>query len=296
MNVFQAAVLGLTQGLTEFLPISSSAHLTFVNWAFGWGEPSLAFDAALHLGTLVAVFAYFWRDLLNMLLAVPTALLHPKQVLTPPELDAAGEPVYNLPRERDARLAILLVIGSIPAGVAGFLLQDRIDAFFYSGGHEDRAIAVSAILLIVFGLVLGLADRNASLTRRLQDLVPTDAIGIGVAQALALFPGVSRSGITISSGLFRGLKREDAARFAFLLGIPLILVASLSGLKDLADSQLTSSEWTAVGVGLLVSMLSGFAAIWWMLRYLQRATTRVFVVYRVVLGTIILVVLAIGLR
>jgi undecaprenyl-diphosphatase len=289
MSVIQAIVLGIVQGLTEFLPISSSAHLIIVPWLFGWEEPGLAFDAALHLGTLAAVIAYFWRDLLAMLFAVPDALRKPAALLR-------NDPAITGERDRSARLAWLIVIGCIPGGTVGLLAQDRIDDFFHGGDYTDRAIALIALMLIVFGLVLGAADRFAKHRRGLAELGVKDAVVIGCAQALALFPGVSRSGVTLTAGLFREIKRADAAKFSFLLGTPLVLLAGGKGFYDLVTDGAGGIGNAQLIAGVLASAISGFAAISFLLRFLQRSSTMVFVVYRVAVGIGILLVLASGLR
>jgi undecaprenyl-diphosphatase len=286
MDYLEAVVLGLIQGLTEFLPISSSAHLIIVPWLLGWDEPGLSFDAALHLGTLVAVICYFWRELLAMLREVPRALSKPVALLR-----GHGDD----PEDRDARLALMIALATIPGGVAGLLGESAIDGFFH-GSHHDRSLALIALLLMALGILLGIADRAARHERPLGRLTLRDAALIGLAQAAALFPGVSRSGSTITAGLALGLRRADAARFSFLLGTPLIAGAGLKGLLDVLQSDLSGSELGAFGLGLLVSALSGFAAIWFLLRYLQRSTTAVFVVYRLGLGLVVLGLIAAGLK
>jgi undecaprenyl-diphosphatase len=297
MSIFQAIVLGLVQGITEFLPISSSGHLILIPWLFGWEEPGLAFDAALHLGTLVAVFVYFWRELLAMLLAVPTALSQPRALLTGgPRCSSSAVDEKCLGREADARLALLLIVGSIPAGVIGLLGQGAIDDFFHGASHRPGAIVVMAVLLIVFALLLWWADRTATHRRRIAELTVRDAGVIGVAQALALMPGVSRSGATLTAGLFRDLRRADAARFSFLLGTPLIAVAGLKGLKDILAANPSGDEITTMVVGIVVSAVSGIAAISVLLRYLQRSSTAIFVIYRIVAGLLILALVATGVR
>lgn len=303
MSLLEAIVLGLVQGLTEFLPISSSGHLILVPWLFGWDQPGLAFDAALHLGTLLAVISYFWRDLLAMALAVPTAVTRPRALLSPAaSRPSGGDPVRpvsggsGLNRDRDARIALLVAIGSIPAGLAGFVGQDAIERFFHVNDRQSLAITVIAVLLIGFGLLLWAAERAAAHRRGLDDLTVRDSLVIGVAQALALLPGVSRSGVTITAGLFQGMRRADAARFSFLLGAPIIAVAGLKGVVDTAQAGLTSAEAITFVVGILVSALSGFAAIWFLLRYLQRSTTAVFILYRLGAGIAILAIVASGLR
>lgn len=289
MSVIQAIILGIVQGLTEFLPISSSGHLILVPWLFDWDEPGLAFDAALHLGTLVAVFTYFWRDLLRMLLAVPIALRRPMHLI--------GADAHRLTdKDKDGRLALLLVLGSVPGGIAGLLLQDRIDSFFHGGDHVTLSIALIAVMIMVFGLVLFFADRRATHRRGIADLGPGDAIAVGVAQALALFPGVSRSGITLTAGLLRGIKRADAARFSFLLGTPLVTLAGAKGMFDLLTDGAGGVGTAQLVCGVIASAISGFLAIGVLLRFLQTSNTLVFTVYRLAAGAIVLLVLASGIR
>jgi undecaprenyl-diphosphatase len=289
MSVFEAIVLGLVQGLTEFLPISSSGHLILVPWLFGWDEPGLSFDAALHLGSLTAVFVYFWRDLLNMVLAVPDALRKNMALL-----QAAPEKLDE--RDKSARLAWLLVLGSIPGGIVGLLLQGSIDDFFHRHEHQERSILLIAVMLMLFAVVLYVADKSATHRRRIGDLGVKDALFVGVAQAIALFPGVSRSGITLTAGLFRGIARADAARFSFLLGAPLVTLAGGKGLYDLITDGAGGIGNGPLIAGMLASGISGFAAIWVLLRFLQRSSTTVFVVYRIAAGIGILIVLATGIR
>lgn len=287
LEFWQAILLGIVQGLTEFLPISSSGHLLIVPWLFGWEAPGLAFDAALHLGTLLAVLVYFRRDFLGLARAIPTALRHPRLALTSDELPE--ETRHN------ARLLWLLAIGCVPAAIAGLALESRIDAAFHSE-DQSRAVVLVALAMMTLGLVLLLAERRARHERPLRRIRLADAIVIGCAQALALMPGVSRSGATITAGLFRGLLRADAARFSFLLGTPLILGAGLLGLKDLLDAGIAGQELAIALTGVVASALSGFAAIWALLRFLQRSSTLVFVVYRLVFGATILVVVLTGVR
>jgi undecaprenyl-diphosphatase len=289
MSMLHSIVLGIVQGLTEFLPISSSGHLILVPWLFGWEEPGLSFDAALHLGSLVAVFAYFWRELLGMVLAVPTALRRPTALFRGPASSAA-------PRERDARLVWLLILGSIPGGIAGLLLQDRIDSFFHDVAHQDRTVLLIAIVLATVALLLLVADRRGKQTRAIGDLGPGDAVAIGVAQMCALFPGVSRSGITLTTGLLRDIRRADAARFSFLLGTPLVTLAGFKGFYDLISDGTGGVGTGPLVLGILASALSGFAAIAVLLRFLQRSSATVFVVYRVVAGLAIIIILATNLR
>ncbi len=285
MSVFEAIILGIVQGLTEFLPISSSGHLILAPWLLGWEEPGLGFDASLHLGTLVAVFAYFRDDISRMLRALPLATRQPLAVVR--GVDPGDEPHLA-----DARLGFYLILGSIPGGVAGLAVQGGVDDFFHDGSNTGRAIAVIAILLAVFGFVLLLAERLATHRRTLGDVRVMDAVVIGIAQAIALIPGVSRSGITLTAGLFRGIARADAARFSFLLGLPLVLAAGLKGFLDLLQDGAGDVAATTMLAGILASGLSGFAAIWGLLRLLQRYSTTGFVVYRIVAAVAILLILA----
>lgn len=285
MSIVEAIVLGVVQGLTEFLPISSSAHLIIVPWLFGWDRPGLAFDASLHLGTLVAVIVYFWRDLTAMALALPRALRGPVAVVRGDAED-----------DRDARLALLIAIGTVPGAVIGLLAEGAIADFFHGDDHETLAIALIAVLLMALGVLLAVAERVADHTRPLSRIVIRDVVIIGLAQAGALLPGVSRSGATITMGLFRGLRRADAARFSFLLGIPLVAGAGAKGFLDVIQSGLDGADTVAFVAGMLASALSGFVAISFLLRYLQRSNTFAFVVYRLGLGFFILGLLATGLR
>lgn len=289
MSWLEAIILGLTQGLTEFLPISSSGHLIIVGWLFGWDSPGVAFDAALHLGTLAAVFVYFWRDLWQMVEAIPTVLRERTALLK-----------TAAPGERDeifyARLALLLVIGSIPGGIVGLLGESRIDALFHPETNQDRAILVIAVLLAVFAVLLWLADRHGKESRTLRSVKLGDAIAIGAAQAIALLPGTSRSGVTLTVGLFRGFERADAARFSFLLGIPLIAAAGLKGVFEVVQADPSGAEIGRMVAGMATAALSGFAAIRFLLRYLQTASTAVFVIYRLLAAAVLIGLVLGGVR
>ncbi|GBD15433.1 Undecaprenyl-diphosphatase [bacterium HR26] len=273
MGVLEAIFLGVVQGLTEFLPISSSAHLLIVPWLFGWSEPGLAFNVALHLGTLLAVVTYFWRDLLAMAAGLLRGLRTRRWTADP-----------------DARLALIIAIGSIPAAVAGFLGSDALDAYFHSGGGGDQAIMVSALLLIGLGLLLALAEWLARHRRGLSEINAWDGIVVGLAQALALLPGVSRSGSTITAGLFLGLRREAAARFSFLLGVPAIVGAGLLEGVKLLQVGLPAGERVIFAAGTISAAVVGYLAIAFLLRFLQRYSTMVFVAYRLILGLVLLAV------
>lgn len=251
-------ILGLVQGLGEFLPISSSAHLILVPWFFGWPESGLAFDVALHMGTLIAITIYFWRDLLTL----------------------AVEGLTRGTRTPMGRIAWGIIPGSVPAAVFGLLLKDRMDAV--------RSPVSIAFLLAVMGVALYVVDRNGAKKRSMEQLTVMDIVWIGVGQALALIPGVSRSGATITTGLFLGLEREAAAKISFLLGWPVILGAGILALKDLDPAGLTPSFWT----GVAVSAISGYAVIAFLMEYIRRGTFLVFAGYRVALAALTLLVVA----
>ncbi|MFT4036891.1 MAG: undecaprenyl-diphosphatase UppP [Thermomicrobiales bacterium] len=277
MTLIEAIVLGIVQGLTEFLPVSSSAHLIIVPWLLGWESPGLAFDAALHLGTLGAVIIYFWRDILAMIVSLPRALRHPGDVLR-----------SRNPRDTMPRLALLIAIGTIPGAVIGYWGQDWIDEAYHQGGNvPDRIIVAIAMALAGLALFMLVGEKLARHTRTLSDMRLPDGIAIGFSQAAALIPGVSRSGATITTGLFRDLTREDAARFSFLLGIPIIAVAGLKGLYDTFSAGLPQDQAVIFIVGIITSLLAGLFAISALLRYVQRSTFRVFIVYRLVLAVVL---------
>ena len=272
MTVWQALVLGIVQGLTEFLPISSSAHLILVPWLFGWPEPGLAFNVALHLGTLSAVLVYFSGDLLTIARGWLTGLAQRRPLGSP-----------------EARIGWAVLIGSVPAGVVGVLLNDAIDQYFHSGGGGTLAIGLTAVLLVGLGAALWLAERAGRRSRSLTEVGLRDGFLVGVAQALALLPGVSRSGSTITAGLFLGFQRAAAARFSFILGIPAIVGAGMLETMHLLRTGLPASERTLFVVGMAASAVTGFLAIAFLLRFLQRRSTAVFVLYRFLLGAFILV-------
>jgi undecaprenyl-diphosphatase len=270
IDLLQAVVLGVVQGLAEFLPISSSGHLILVPWLLGWPYQSLTFDLALHLGTTLALLGFFWREWLALARAVPLGLVR---------AEARKDPAW--------RLAWLLVVGSLPAGVIGVLFEDVIE-------QHIRQPALVALMLIAFGLVLWLADRLARRTRGLGDVGLADAVLVGCAQALALVPGVSRSGITLTAGLLRGLDRPAAARFSFLLSAPITFAAAVYKLRVLFRAPPTGQEALVFVVGTAVAAIVGALAIGFLLRYLQRSSTAVFVWYRLAAGAGILAIALAG--
>jgi undecaprenyl-diphosphatase len=260
-TLIQAIVVGIVQGLTEFLPVSSSAHLILVPRVLGWDNAfilSPAFDATLHLGTLVALVAYFWRDLWRYFVAF-LRLLRDRTI--------AGD--------GDKKVALLLAISIIPGALLGVGLESFVDTFF-----REQLLIVCA-LLVVGAVVLFVAERIARHTREMDELRPAEALGIGLAQAFALFPGISRSGITISAGLFLGLKRDAAARFSFLMATPIIAGAGLWKLRELVGGGVVAFDGAALAAGLIAAAISGLIAIWFLLAYLRRASTDLFGLYRV---------------
>jgi undecaprenyl-diphosphatase len=277
LTVFQALVLGIVQGLTEFVPVSSSAHLIIVPWLFGWNDPSLTFDIALHLGTLVALVWFFARDWVILIRAAIASVA---------ERHVSGH--------ADRRLAWLLVIASIPGGIAGLLAESRIEEYFHKSGapNTPRALVTIAIIIFVTGIALFIAERVARHVKYLRDMSLKNAVGIGLAQAFSILPGVSRSGSTITAGLASGFRREDAARFSFLLGTPMIAGAGLKSLYDIFGSlrrgDLTQSDLLVLAVGFLAAVISGYFCIKFLLRFLQRHSTNVFAYYRWLLAALII--------
>ena len=284
MEWWQAIILGVVQGLTEFLPISSSGHLIIFPWLLDWETPGLSFDASLHLGTLLAVVVYFWRDIMLMIRAIPVALRNPVGILMRQE---------EGPQHREARLGLLLVVASIPGAIAGVLLEPVVEEIFHTEENSNTAIATIATMLIVVGIVLWVAERVGRRTKEIPGMRWADALIIGCAQALAIIPGTSRSGATITAGLFRGLERDDAARFSFLAGMPLILGAGLKSLLDVFQEGTDSSELMLYLLGGIAAAVVGFITIWGLLQFLQRQSTFVFTVYRIVFGLFLFLMLAV---
>ena len=271
MPLYQAIILALVQAFTEFLPVSSTAHLTLFPWLLGWQDPGLAFDVALHAGTLVAVLLYFFKDWLTLTLCW-LGLKYP-----------ASATAQEVGQNR--KLFWYMVIGTIPGGLLGALFEKTIEERF-------RTPYVIAISLILVALVMWWADSKSRLTRPLEQSNIGDAVAIGTAQALALCPGVSRSGITITTGLFRGFTREAATRFSFLLSTPLIAGAVVSHLPKLMKLHKAGGldlPLSTLLISILVSGVVGYFVIAFLLRYLQTHTLKVFVFYRLLFGIIVLV-------
>jgi len=269
LNPLHAIVLAIVQGATEFIPVSSSAHLILVPYLLGWPDQGLAFDVACHVGTLLAALVYFRRDVIDLVAEVVSGR---------PQGGAGGDDSFY-PR----KLAAAIVAGSVPAAVVGILLKDWIES-------EARNPLLIAGTSIAFGLVLALADHTGGKRRDLVEIGILAGLAIGCAQALALVPGTSRSGITITLALLLGFRREAAARFSFLLFLPVAAGAALLEGHKLWKSGLPRADWVAFALGIAVSALVGYAVIAWLIGWLRRRSLDAFVVYRVLLGLGILAV------
>ncbi|MFM8241009.1 MAG: undecaprenyl-diphosphate phosphatase [Actinomycetota bacterium] len=268
MSWFEAIVLGVVQGLTEFLPISSSAHILVLSQIFGWGDPGAAFTAVTQIGTEAAVIVFFRHDIARIISTWARSLVHPA-----------------LRREHDAKMGWYVILGTIPIAVLGLTFADQIETV-------ARNLWLTAAMLAGFGIVLGVCDALGRRTRTIASLGARDATLFGFAQALALIPGVSRSGATISMGLALGYTREAATRYAFLLAIPAVLASGLYEATKIGDD--ASPEWGATIVATLIAFVVGYAVIAWLLRYLQTRSFLPFVVYRLALAALIVVLLATG--
>ena len=269
MSWLEAIVLGIAQGLTEFLPISSTGHLRIIPAFAGWEDPGAFFTAVVQLGTMLAVVIYFWRDLVRIVRAWVLSLRRP---------ETRGD--------LDARMGWYVIVATIPIGIFGLAFRDQIET-------GARNLYLIGVMLIVLGLVLAAADAVGKRVRTSEDVGMRDAVWVGLAQALALIPGTSRSGATITAGLFLGLKRDAAARFSFLLSVPAIVLSGLYGLVEIFTGQ------DAVSIGALTlstifAFIFGYISIAFLLRYLASHSTLIFVIYRVVLGALVIALTASG--
>lgn len=262
MTITEAVILGVVQGLGEFLPISSSAHLVITPWLLRFPDPGLAFDVALHAGTLIALLAYFWRDWARLTAAFFTSLKKKRATYS-----------------QDEKLIWYLIIASVPGAIAGKLLEEQADTIF-------RSPLLIAGTMTVMGLVLWAADQLQKHRIDLQHMGLKESIIVGLSQALAIVPGVSRSGSTMSAGLFLGLTRETAARFSFLMALPITLGAVLVKARDFFSHSVGVPEL----VGIAVSAVTGFLAIKYMLAYVRKYSYRIFVAYRLLFSLVIVVV------
>ncbi len=282
MLILQAIILGIVQGATEFIPISSSAHLIIVPWLFGWTDASLTsltFDVALHIGTLIAVLVYFARDWVTLIRAGIASILERK--------------IGNDP---DRRLAWFVLIGTIPGGIAGIFFESKIDALFHQPGVpiQTSALIVMAVIIALLGTGLYFADKLSRSERKLDHYNLKDTLVIGFSQALAIFPGVSRSGSTITAALAMGSERSSAARFSFLLSAPIIAGAGAKSLyeiyKGISTGAIARADLILFPIGLVVAAISGFFCIRFMIQFLQRNSASIFVYYRWALAALVVIV------
>lgn len=272
MNVVHAAVLGALQGFAEVLPISSSAHLILVPWLLGWPESGLTFDVALHLGTFLALTFYFRRDIIELVVSF---------------FDAVISRRLNTPARR---LPFLIIAATVPAAIIGKLFEDRIEAMFRSSP------LLIASFLILFGLLLGAVDYLGRKRLVLDDIKPASALAIGLMQCLALIPGVSRSGITITAGLMLGFTRESAARFSFLMSLPIVVGAALLKSVHLLKHGIPAGEGLPMLVGIAVSAVTGYISVAFLLRFVQKRNLAPFVWYRVIVGVGLIIAILSGFK
>lgn len=272
MNLLHAAILGALQGFAEVLPISSSAHLILVPWLLKWPPSGLTFDVALHLGTFLALAAYFWRDIIELIVSF---------------FDALSARRLNTPARR---LPFLIVAATVPAAVIGKLFEDQVEAVFRS-----NPLLIS-LLLVVFGLILGLTDYLGRKRLVLDEIKPESAMIIGLLQCLALIPGVSRSGITITAGLLLGFTRESAARFSFLMSLPIVVGAALLKTVHLIKHGIPAGEGLPMLVGIIFSAITGYISVALLLRLVQKQSLSPFVWYRVIVGGGVIVAILSGFK
>lgn len=269
MNYILSILAGIIQGLTEFLPISSSGHLVIFHDFFNFEFPdNLAFDVVLHLGTLVSLLIFFAKDVLKYLTSFFQSFVK-----------------RDLKNNLDQRLAWYLFLATLPAAIVGYFFEDQIETIF-------RGSAIVAVMLIIFGIILYLADKYFSKINTISQLKLNNAFVIGIAQAIALVPGVSRSGITIIAGLSQKLKRQDAARFSFLLAMPIVFGAGFKKIMDLfGESTLVLADLTILILGFLSAAITGYLCIKYFLKFLENHSLKIFAYYRIILGIIILLVI-----
>lgn len=265
MTAIQAIILGAIQGLTEFIPVSSSGHLIAVPYILGWDYQGKSFDAAVHLGTLLALIIYYWRDWVSILSSFSARVFKGRPYDKDTDASASG------------RLFVPIIVACVPAAIVGLLWEDFIESvlsqwYFVAGA------------LVVFGLLMLVAEKMGKKTRGVDKMTYVDYLTIGCAQALALFPGVSRSGITITAGLFRGLDRAAAARFSFLLSTPIVFGAGMMALKNMLEEGFQRSELVAFVCGFISAAVFGFIAIHFLITFLRKKPMTAFVVYRICLA------------
>lgn len=272
MSWIEMIFLGIVQGITELLPISSTAHLRVVPALFGWQDPGSAFSAAMQLASLTAVLVYFWQDLKKLAAKTITAVI---------------EQDYQ---SSSLRLTLGLLLGTLPIIVAGVLLKPVLNAC----NSPIRSLTVIGWACIVMSVLLAIAEKQGRRDRTIEKLTLWDGIWVGIAQAFALIPGVSRSGSTLTAGLFLGMERETAARFSFLLGLPAIILAGAVEIHTLMQAGLSAAGWLTLLVGLTCASISAFLAIWGLLHYLEKRSTWIFVFYRLIMGVFLIVAATAG--
>lgn len=272
MDLLHAAVLGSLQGFAEVLPISSSAHLILVPWLFNWPESGLTFDVALHLGTFLALSLYFWRDIIEMIVSF---------------FDALGARRVNTPARR---LPFLIIAATVPAAIVGKLFEHQIESIFRSNQ------LLIASVLIGFGLLLGAVDLFGRKRLIMDEIKPASALTIGLMQCLALIPGVSRSGITITAGLMLGFTRESAARFSFLMSLPIVAGAALLKTVHLFTHGIPAGEGIPMLVGIVFSAVTGYVSVAFLLRFVQKSSLSPFVWYRVIVGVGLIIAILSGFK
>ncbi len=273
MSTLEAIVLGVVQGLTEFLPISSTGHILFVPALAGWPDPGAAFSAVIQLGTMAAVLVYFRTDLWRMAVAFVKSFV-------------GDHPLWRSD-DSDARIGWYIVLGTIPISIVGIVFADQIE-------NNVRSLSLVAAVMILFSFVLMAADLKGAQDRDVKQLTLRDGIIIGLFQALALIPGVSRSGSTISGGLFLGLNRESATRYSFLLSVPAVVLSALFELRKIGDGAGASVGVAPTIIATVLAFISGYLAIAFLLRFVRTHNFAVFVVYRVAVGATMLVLIAAG--
>jgi len=272
LGAAKVAVLGVVQGISELLPISSTAHMRIVPALLGWRDPGSAFSAAMQLAALVAVVSYFWSDIRGLAFG---------------SIDALRRRDY---RDWNLRFTTWILLATLPLVIFGTLLSKTLNAC----GSPLRTLPVIGVACIVMAVLLAIAEKTCSHARKIDNVTLKDAMIVGIAQVGALIPGVSRSGSTLTAALFLNLKREEAARFSFLLGLPAIFLAGVKELFELYKANMSGEGWMVLSVGLVVASISAFVAIWSLMRILEKFSAWPFVIYRFVLGVVLLGGVAFG--
>jgi len=272
LDYLQIGILGVVQGITELLPISSTAHMRVIPAVLGWTDPGSAFSAAMQLAALAAVLSYFWRDVRKVLTG-SSAAIRTRNFQAP-----------------SFRLAVGIVVATLPIGIAGMALSSVLNAC----NSPLRGLMVIGVSSIGMAVLMGISELTCSHRRRVEDMRLRDALIVGLAQVGALIPGVSRSGSTLTGALFLNFRREEAAQFSFLIGLPAIALAGLKELWVLSQAHIPPEAWAHLLFGLFVASLSAFAAIWGLMKFLERFSTWPFVIYRASLGVFLIVAVSVG--